>query len=366
MSAPGTLAITEPGSRISYRNDQILVTRGDAEARRVRLTSLVRILVYGPSEVTSGAVGACLRNGIDVVFLTGSGRYRGRLTGHRGRNGPLRLAQYRAALDPARSLSIAKTMVEGKIRNQRNFLIRAQRRIKNEAVAGALAAMRLLVPALREAPSHDSLRGYEGQASALYFGVFGRAISNADFTFVKRTRRPPRDPVNACLSFAYAVLTSEVESAVLASGLDPLIGFLHNPAYGRPSMALDLVEEFRPVLVDRLVLRLVNWRRVSPADFGDPQPPEPDESSEDEVDLGIPETGASDESAAADPRPAVHLTRTGRAVLLSSYHRGMREKVFYEPAGCRLDYRQVILRQCYAMARAIEDGASEYHPFGAR
>src|SRR5207253_135761 len=126
--------------------------------------------------------------------------------------------------------------------------------------------LRLLADQCRAEDDLDRLRGLEGAAAALYFGQFGKLLRTADLTFAGRTRRPPRDPVNACLSFGYALLGSVLETEVLRCGLEPLIGFLHQPAYGRPSLMLDLLEEFRP-LVDALVVRLVNLRQLGPRDF---------------------------------------------------------------------------------------------------
>ena len=266
------LAITEQGTALNVEGETLLLSRGQKVMRRVRLAEINQVLLFGRVEISSGAIAALARRQVDVVFLTQRGNFRARLQGRYSPQAALRLAQLQRALEPEFCVRVARSLVAGKIVHQRQLLLRAQRRLRDADLADVLGRMRLLAEECPREQDLDRLRGREGMAAALYFGQFGKlmlADPGADaprLAFNGRSRRPPRDPVNACLSFGYALLASMVETEVLRCGLDPLVGFFHQPLHGRPSLVLDLMEEFRP-LVDSLVLRLVNRRQLGPLDF---------------------------------------------------------------------------------------------------
>lgn len=225
------------------------------------------VYVFGNVSLTTPVITYLLRNGIDCVFLSQDGHYFGRLFSSDSRFGLLRQRQYLALSDPELRLKVGRVIVAGKLANQADFLRR--RGIAEEP----LRALRELEAGARVAPDPGRLLGIEGQASAIYYGLY-RQLFKQDLGFRGRTRRPPRDPVNSLLSLGYTLLGYAAQSAIYAVGLDPFIGFVHATHYSRPSLALDLIEEFR-VLVDGLVLRVVNLRRYQPADFrrseADPQ-----------------------------------------------------------------------------------------------
>ncbi|MBI4576711.1 MAG: CRISPR-associated endonuclease Cas1 [Planctomycetes bacterium] len=364
----GSLIITELGTTLAAQGDLFLVKRANVAVRQVRVQDVGQVVLLGPIEITSHAIAGCLRRGIDVVFLTGAGRYRGRLVGPPSRNAPLRLAQFRAAADPAAALGLARGIVRGKVHNQRNLLLRVQRTLRDDSVADALSGMRRLGERIDAAAGLDVLRGLEGQAAALYFGVFGKTLRNPAFSFSVRTRRPPRDPVNACLSFGYTLLGVVTESIVLGAGFDPLIGFFHQPDYGRPSLVLDVIEEFRPLVVDHLVIRLVNRRQLAPEDFEHPAPR--DEAVDDP--LAVPDD--PDEAPAAAPPAtgggedarAVYLSGSGRRVFLGAFFKRLRETHYYPPRSGTYDFRDIIEQQVYAIARVVEGKAAGYVPFVPR
>jgi|GEM_PF-194073 len=260
------LAISEQGTTVHADGDMLVLQRGPTVLRRVRVREIEQVLLLGGVEITTRAMGLLLRRGVDLVLLMQDGKFRGRLCGRGSKNVLLRLAQYRCATDRAFCVRVARAMVAGKLQNQRQILLRAQRRLQDNDLAGALGNLRVLGERAAACADLDVLRGFEGQAAALYFGQLNKLIRNPAFHFAGRTRRPPRDPVNALLSFGYAVLGSIAETEVYRCGLDPMLGFLHQPAYGRASLMLDLLEEFRP-LVDTLVLRVVNRRQVGEGDF---------------------------------------------------------------------------------------------------
>jgi CRISP-associated protein Cas1 len=261
-----TLAISEQGTTVHAEGDMLVLRRGSTVLRRVRAGELEQVLLFGGVEVTTRAMALLLRREIDLVLLMQSGKFRGRLSGRGAKNVLLRLAQYRCSTDGEFCVRAARAIVTGKLRNQRQNLLRAQRQLQDNDLAAVLGKLRVLGERAAACSDLDVLRGFEGQAAALYFGQLSKLIRNPAFSFTARTRRLPRDPVNALLSFGYAVFGSLAETEVYRCGLDPMLGFLHQPAYGRPSLMLDLLEEFRP-LIDLLVLRVVNRRQVSAQDF---------------------------------------------------------------------------------------------------
>ena len=412
------LVLTEQGTELRAEGDLLVVARAGRAMRKVRVIDIQQVLIMGRCEVTSGAIALVARRGVDLVWLTQNGRFRARLATRTSANAPLRLAQYAACANPQTALGIARPIVGAKIRHQRELLLRAQRRLKDDALAQTLSRMRVLADRSATEPTLDGLRGVEGQGAALYFGQFGKLLRNEAFSFTVRSRRPPRDPVNACLSFGYAVLGSLCEQEVCRCGLDPLLGFLHLPHYGRPSLMLDLLEEFRPV-VDGIVLRLINRRQLTPGDFergprgaeieilsdlpkglGGPGAftavDDGDDWFDDAFDaddglntrseggLDIPamDSGTSTESTTESARdstgtpteelhgltentvgPAVWLAQTGRRILLSELFGRLRETVYYPPRGGAYEWRDVIREQVYHLARVIEGRDSAYTPF---
>ncbi len=351
MFGQGVVSFSDPTLRVSRQGETLVLLRGKERVRRIPLREIRRILVFGPVDLTSGALLACLRSGIDISFLTAHGRYRGRLSGPVSGNAPLRIAQFRAATDRVKSLELARSFVAGKIRNQRRLLLQHQRRRRDPRLAEVVGRMRRVLAGTGDAGSHDALRGLEGSAAAFFFQGFGICVGPSAFEFTVRRRRPPPDPVNACLSFGYAVLTSQVESVVAAAGFDPLIGFLHEPAYGRPSLALDLLEEFRPLVVDQTVLRLLNRRQLGPRDFED---------------LEDGDARPSVEADVERPVRGVHLQDPGRRVFLGALFKRLREPLYYPPGEGRFEIRDILERQAYVLARAVESRDGSYLPFVPR
>ena len=239
---------------------------------RVPLHNLEGICCFGRVGASPQLLGAAAEAGVGVSFFTSYGKLRARVVGFTPGNVLLRRAQYRAADDPAATAELARSAVVGKVSNCRQVLLRAARETGDEGRAGRLrAAARRLetnLHAARRCGDADVLRGVEGEGARTYFGAFGDLLAgDPGFAFGGRSRRPPRDAVNALLSFLYAVLTHDARSAAEGCGLDAQVGFLHRDRPGRPSLALDLVEEFRPLLADRVALTLVNRRQVKPSGF---------------------------------------------------------------------------------------------------
>lgn len=267
------LYVTSPDAFLSLDGETIVVKKDEQRAMRLPLHNLEGIVCFNYPGVSPALMGACARYGIGLVFLRPSGRFLARVTGPVHGNLLLRKKQYRVAQDPAGTLAIAKSCVLGKVYNSRKVLERALRDhallIDVPRVKVASDFLKASLPAIREADDLETLRGLEGHAAKQYFRVFGELIlhQKEHFPFRERTRRPPRDRMNALLSFLYTLLTYEVASALEAVGLDPQMGFLHADRPGRPSLALDLMEELRPVLADRVALTLVNRKQVKGKGF---------------------------------------------------------------------------------------------------
>jgi CRISPR-associated protein Cas1 len=269
-----TVYVTTEGAALRKDGENLVVEVEGAERARVPLHMLGSVVVFGAIFASPALLGACAGQGITVVFLERNGRFAARVEGPVSGNVLLRRAQYRASETPE---EIVRSLLVGKIANQRVVLQRGLRDHGDDlgpAERGQLAAAidrlaRLVDRVERADATLDILRGSEGEAANVYFSVFGLLVRSPDAAFVwrGRSRRPPLDPLNALLSFLYTLLTHDCRSACEAAGLDPAVGFLHRDRPGRPSLALDLMEELRPALVDRLVLSLVNRRQLRERDF---------------------------------------------------------------------------------------------------
>lgn len=265
-----TLFVTTQGSYLS-KDGQAVAVRVAKETRlRVPLHNLDGVVCFGRVGCSPKLLGACAEAGVSVSLLTESGRFLAAVNGFTPGNVLLRRQQYRAADDPQASLDIARSIVLGKLANCRTVLLRAARDAESERAGDLQSAARRLsasLPGMRQATTLDELRGLEGEAATSYFAALNYLITVPGFEFVKRTRRPPLDPLNALLSFVYTLLMHDVRSACEAAGLDAAVGFLHRDRPGRPGLALDLMEEFRPWFADRLVISLLNRRQVSVSGF---------------------------------------------------------------------------------------------------
>jgi len=269
-----TLYVTSEGAALRKDGENAVVSVDGAERARVPFHMLASIVLFGPVAVSPAMMGAAAAQGMTIVLLDRFGRFQARIEGPVTGNVLLRRAQYAASEAPT---AIVRALLLGKIANQRTVLMRALRDHGGEMAENARQALDAAVARLAQilrrvelaGGDAEALRGAEGEAAALYFAVFDHLIRTAEpeMHFRGRSRRPPLDPVNALLSFLYALLTHDCRSAAEAVGLDPAVGFLHRDRPGRPSLALDLMEELRPVLADRLALSLINRRQVSAGDF---------------------------------------------------------------------------------------------------
>ncbi len=329
-----TLYLHEQGSSIRLIGKRLKVVKGDTILDVIHLRDLERIVLYGNVELSAPAMAAILDGGIETVLLSFGGRFRGRLQPAESKNIFIKMAQFRRYDDMDFRMCIAETIVDAKIRNSRFILQRYNRNHPDENIADAIKNMDDCRKSLKARKSIAELMGAEGEAAKIYFSVFGRMV-RTEFTFLNRSRRPPKDPVNALLSFGYTLLCTEMAGALAGQGLDMQVGFFHEMEYGRPSLALDLVEEFRQPVIDRLVLSIINRRVLVNNDF--------DNRGE----------------------AGVFLNEKGRKRFFEFYHQTLQSKFVNREYGAEekpSTYGDLFNRQAFRMKETIL-GNSDYQPY---
>jgi CRISPR-associated protein Cas1 len=261
------LYVTRQNAKLHIRNRRLEVEHEDEREAlaSIPLSQIDQVVLFGNISLTTPAIDALLEQGSEVIFLTQRGDYRGRLVGSITPHVPLRKAQYRRLDEAGFVLEMASGFVRAKLAHQRALLLRHNREVPDATVTEAAAQISVAIDSISHKTALSSLRGLEGSGTAAYFRGYRRFFA-AEWNFSDRNRRPPADPVNVLLSFGYTLLAQIASAAVQAVGLDPYAGFLHEVAYNRPALGLDLLEEFRPV-VDGVVLWCCRGGQVTPTHF---------------------------------------------------------------------------------------------------
>ncbi|WP_420632372.1 CRISPR-associated endonuclease Cas1 [Candidatus Leptofilum sp.] len=332
-----TLYIIEPGARLEKEYQRLLVTKADEVLLRLPIQRVTQVVLVGRVGVTTPALYALLQAEIPLLLVNRSGRLRGRLLPPTARNLPLRQQQYRRNDDPDFCLRLAQAIIAAKIHNQRTLALRLLRRhphINPKGINNLIVNPKSKIE--NQKSSIANLMGIEGSAARAYFRIYRQAFGE-QWNFHKRTRRPPKDPVNALLSLGYSFLTQAMMTALEAAGLDPYLGYFHSEKYGRPTLALDLVEEFRTPIVDSLVLSLLNHRLLKEKDF---------------------EFGSASEG--------VRLTTRGFRVFLRKYSEKLESKIKSRKLGRSISYRKLFEVQARHLARTITNQDNQYKPFRSR
>lgn len=268
-----TLYVTLSDTYLALDGENVIVRKEEEIKLRMPLHNLEGIVAFGYTGASPALMGKCAEKNIALTFLTANGKFLARVSGKSRGNVILRREQYRIADTSEQGLSIAKNCIVGKVYNSRHVLARAARdypqRIDVEGITRIVNQLADSIVRIRNAESMEQLRGFEGEAASSYFSVFNDLIlqQKEDFVFETRNRRPPTDFVNAMLSFAYTLLMHDVEAALETVGLDSYVGFLHTDRPGRASLALDMMEELRPVLADRFVISLINKKIINAKGF---------------------------------------------------------------------------------------------------
>jgi CRISPR-associated protein Cas1 len=333
------LYVQTQGAFLHLENDTVQIKVEKETKLRVPLLRLQAIVLFGQVSITPFLIQRCAADGRALIWMTQYGRFCARVEGAVNGNVLLRRAQHKALAKEGWPENLARQIVAGKIQNSRNGLLRAARdagaATDRATLAEAAAALATVLLRLKEATDLNTIRGLEGEAASLYFGVFNTMLRPADeaFVFHGRTRRPPRDPTNAVLSFLYVLLTGECAAALEAAGLDPQVGYLHSLRPGRPALALDLLEELRAPFADRLALALINRRQLQAKHFEE-----------------IPGGG-------------IYLTEEGRRLLLTAYQERKESEVDHRVLKEKIPWGLVPQVQARLLARHLRGDLKEYLPF---
>ena len=373
------------GAKIVKEGKHLLVKKEKTIYHTLFTYKLSQVVIFGNVEITHRALAQLMRYNIDVVFMSYNGRYLGRIAPPESKNVFLHKLQYIRVDDHEFGLRVARCIVSGKLANMATILMRIKR-TRNDALPGRKAQdIRNLMHQLESADNIGSVRGYEGRGSAFYFEAFPRGfVQNMGFT--RRIRRPPTDPVNSVLSLLYTFLMNRVYSAVRLAGLDPYPGFLHSIDYGRHSLVLDLMEEFRTIIADTLTLSLFNLKILQKEDFFVEKPPGefewedkaekmPDVSkdsigliygneTEQEI-LDLPEQRMESDTHASEARTGkypVKLDHNAFKRVIEAFEKKLTTSFYYPLAERRLTYGDVIIYQAEHFHKVIEGGAEFYQP----
>jgi CRISPR-associated protein Cas1 len=333
------LYVNTPDCYLALQQENVCVLHEDETLLRAPLLNLEGIVAFGYTGASPALMGECAKRGVPLTFMSPSGRFLAAIHGPEYGNITLRKQQYRVSDDEKQSATYARNFIFGKLYNAKWILERAARdypmRLDVEQLKTASSQISALFDDVLSCGDLGELRGLEGKAAAAYFGQFDSLIlqNSAAFRFQKRSRRPPLDPVNALLSFAYALLARECQAALSAVGLDAYAGFLHRDRPGRPSLALDLMEELRGVMADRFVLTHINRREIAPSDFT-----------------------TSDSGA-------VSLKDGARKAFLSAWQTRKQEVITHPFLKEKLEWGLVPHAQALLLARAIRADLDAYPPF---
>jgi CRISP-associated protein Cas1 len=334
-----TLYVNTEGSYLRLDHDTLKVSVEKEVKLQVPLHHLGGVVCFGDVLVSPALMRRCGEDGRALVLFDRNGRFKARVEGPTSGNVLLRCAQHEASRDREKTLSIAKKIVAGKIQNSRQVLMRGARESEasedEELLREGTAALADALARIPRCNDLDQLRGIEGESARTYFGCFDRMVreDRDSFTLDGRNRRPPRDPMNALLSFLYALLTTDCVAAAEGVGLDPQVGFLHALRPGRAALALDLMEELRAVLADRLALTLVNRRQITSANFDD------------------------------RPGGAVYLGEEGRKTVVVAYQNRKHEEILHALLEQKVPLGLVPHVQARLLARVLRGDMDEYVPF---
>ena len=337
-----TLYVLTQGSYLHLERETLKLEVEKQTKLRVPMHHIGGIVLFGNVMVSPFALHRCAEDGRSVVLLSEHGRFKARLEGPMSGNVLLRRAQHQLLDDQDRALTLMRAIVAGKLQNSRRVLLRGAREARSGTDATELRragdALAAALRGLRGAASADEVRGIEGQAARIYFEAFSHLLRHdrEAFGMRQRSRRPPRDRINALLSFAYALLANECASAVETAGLDPQVGFLHTLRPGRPALALDLMEEFRSIVADRLVLSLINRKQIGPGDFLE------------------------------RPGGAVELTESARKTFIVAWQQRKQEEWMHPALGKRMPLALTPMVQARLMARFIRGETEGYVPMMPR
>lgn len=327
------LYLTEAGTTLGKSGERLVVKERQTVLHEFRIREIDHVSIFGNIQVTTQALQTLAEHNIPITYFSSGGWFHAFTLGTMNKNVVLRQAQYRTAQDPGESLKAAREIIHGKISNCRTLLRRNGRAVPPEI----LRDLKALATKAKDARDLTSLLGIEGAAAHAYFSQFSAMLRSdvVDFEWVSRNRRPPKDPVNALLSLGYALLTKQMTVTLFAIGLDPFMGLMHQPKYGKPALALDLIEEFRPLIVDSTVITAINTHEIEPKHF-------------------ITRGGST------------ALTSIGRKIFIGAIERRLSSEITHPLFGYRVSYRRILEIQARLLGRRLLQEISAYPSFTTR
>jgi CRISPR-associated protein Cas1 len=321
----------EQGTILKKYGSGLILSKGKKILKKFHTEKLENIYLYGNILITQSVIKMCLNEKINIVYLTFYGKYIGKIEGTNSKNIELRIIQFKNFLKENFKENFSKIIVKAKLQNYRVLLLRLNQKLNSERISCVLFDIRKCINKLEiKKLNVKEIMGLEGKGSSLYFSVFDNFLTK-NFIFNKRSRRPPLNPVNAMLSFGYTMLFNAVSSSIKSKGLDPMLGNLHSIDYGRDSLALDLMEEFRPIIVDSLVINLIVRNKISENDF-----------------------------TSSEIYPCI-LTDTARKLFLKSFENKLESRIKYLKNNLLVSYRKIIELQVRNYIELLK-GETEYRP----
>ena len=325
-----TLYMMEHGCELRKESERLVIEKDDEILAEIPAIKVDQVLVFGNSKITTPAMNYCLSENIPIVLLSSQGRYNGVIDTHSTASVLLHREQFKRAEDDAFCLQQAKAMVTGKLANSRLILSRQARKRNNEKIQNALEAIKQSMEKVPALTTLDELRGHEGHSAKVYFAAMSELLGET-WAFKGRKRQPPPDPVNALLSFGYTLLFYNVFSLMKARGLNPHVGFLHPIRQGHPALVSDMMEEFRPIVVDTVVLSLLLNQQLTLEQF-----------------------------TISTEQGSCYLNNEARKIFIKSFEKKMNSALTHPVSGLHLDYRRCIETQIKSMAAVIRGQSESY------
>lgn len=342
--------VAHQGTILTKKGERILIKKSNKVISWIFGKEIEELILIGNVSITPQAIKYFLENGIDVIFLSFYGKYRGKLVSTPGKNIFLRIGQFNLFQNEKFKLEFAKRCVRVKLANYIKLLRRRNYKLRNETITTQIRKIRNVLTKVNNGKNIDEVRGYEGIGSKYYFNSLKEILAPTEFEFTKRTRRPPRDEVNALMSFYYTVMGNRITSTLNKVGLDPYLGTLHTVEYGRPSLTLDLLEQYRP-FIDNLIITAINKKIIKKTDFHVRQDYFPIIEDEEEL-----------EQIDEEDYPVL-LTHSGLKTAIHYLEVNLSQKRFFEPIGLRIDINKIIEEQARSIIRFIEGKDLDFYDF---
>lgn len=356
-----TIYILSDYGKLSRQNDALVFTAPTGETRKIFLHQTSRLIIAGSVELTGSALRMLMHHQVDTIFLSSNGKFSGKLQFEEGKNVFLRKRQYDSLNNPVFCLNLARSIAEGKMSNQIAFMQRINRKDTGANVSDAITQAQRNLEKMKQAGTVDAVRGHEGMGAKIYFSVFKQNINPSWAVFKGRSMNPPKDNVNAVMSFLYTLLLYRVDAFIEMEGLDPYVGYLHSIEYGKRSLSFDLMEEYRASICDTLTCSLFNLGILSYTDF---ETVDFSRNSDDApLRLGEGDQAETQDLESSENVKGVLLTKDGAHKVAERFEEKMESLIFYPPENERLSYQKIIAHQVRQFKRVLMGEEDSYKAF---